>query len=112
VVAHKGSALTGRRSDFSVYHGHRNLVWTFVKNFPGGWFWVCLPLHLALNLATPLAFVRSGFVAALKAKIDAVRGLPLAWRKRREIQRRARAGYREIRPHMAAGLATLLRRLK
>ena len=111
VVAHKGSALTGRRSDFSIYHGHRNLVWTFVKNFPGPWLWVYLPLHLVLNLATPFAFVRGGFMAALKAKFDALRGLPQAWRKRREIQRRARAGYREIRPHMVTGLVILLQRL-
>jgi len=110
VVAHKGSALTGLRSDFSIYHTHRNLVWAFVKNFPAPWFWVYLPLHLAVNVVAPFAITR-GFMAALRAKIAALPGLPRAWRKRREIQRRARAGYREVRPHMVTGLAILFQRL-
>ena len=40
VVYHVGSATTGgRRGDFAVYHGHRNLVWTYVKNMPDILFW-------------------------------------------------------------------------
>jgi GT2 family glycosyltransferase len=36
VAHHIGSGTTGgKNSDFSVYHGHRNLVWAFVKNMPG-----------------------------------------------------------------------------
>ena len=35
VVRHVSSALSGYRSDFAVYHGERNAVWTFVKNMPG-----------------------------------------------------------------------------
>jgi GT2 family glycosyltransferase len=47
VVHHVGSATTGGAdSDFCVYHGHRNLVWTFVKDMPGILFWLLLPLHL------------------------------------------------------------------
>ena len=34
VAFHVGSATTGMTSDFCVYHGHRNLVWTFVKDMP------------------------------------------------------------------------------
>lgn len=89
VVCHVGSATTGgRRSDFSVYHGHRNLVWTFVKNMPGGLFWLLLPLHLALNLATILRFAVTGKAGVIfRSKRDAVLGLPQVWRKRRLIQR-------------------------
>jgi GT2 family glycosyltransferase len=111
VVAHKGSALTGRRSDFSIFHGHRNLVWTYVKNFPAPWFWLYLPLHLALNLATPFAFIGGGFAAACRAKWSALRGLPRAWRKRRGIQRRARVAWRELSPHMSGGVGSLFRLL-
>ena len=61
VVHHVGSATTGgQRSDFSVYHGHRNLVWTFVKNMPGALFWLLLPLHLLMNLAMVGVFVIRG----------------------------------------------------
>lgn len=30
-VHHEGSGVAGRRSNFTLYHGHRNRVWTFVK---------------------------------------------------------------------------------
>jgi GT2 family glycosyltransferase len=36
-IRHAGSAVTGRTSRFSVFHGVRNGVWTYVKNMPGGW---------------------------------------------------------------------------
>src|SRR5688572_7829820 len=52
VVYHVGSGTTGWRSDFSAYHGQRNLVWTYVKNMPGRLFFTCLPWHLAMNLAS------------------------------------------------------------
>jgi N-acetylglucosaminyl-diphospho-decaprenol L-rhamnosyltransferase len=32
VVEHVGSASTGVRSDFSIFHGSRNRIWTFIKN--------------------------------------------------------------------------------
>lgn len=87
VANHIGSALTGKRSDFSVYYGHRNLVWTFVKNMPGILFWLCLPLHLLLNLITVAYFIKAGQgKVILRAKRDALYGLPDTWRKRRAIQ--------------------------
>jgi len=88
VAHHVGSGSTGRRSDFSVYYGQRNLVWTFVKNMPGALFWLLLPLHLLLNLGSLALFlVRGQFRVVLRAKVDAIRGLAIAWRKRRAVQR-------------------------
>ena len=87
VCHHVGSAITGRRSDFSGYHGQRNLVWTYVKNMPGGLFWLLLPLHLLANLAALVLFTLRGQAAvAWRAKRDALLGLPACWRKRRAIQ--------------------------
>ena len=34
IVHHIGSAVTGEGSDFSVYFGHRNLVYCYFKNMP------------------------------------------------------------------------------
>jgi GT2 family glycosyltransferase len=89
VAHHVGSGTTGgQHSDFSVYHGHRNLVWTFVKNMPGGLFWLLLPLHVALNLASIIWFALRGQGAViLRAKRDALLGLPKMWRKRRQVQK-------------------------
>lgn len=98
VVHHVGSATTGgKHSDFSVYHGHRNLVWTFVKDMPGILFWLLLPLHVVMNLVSIVWFaLRGQGRVILKAKRDALLGLPKMWRKRRAIQSTRMATVREI----------------
>jgi len=91
VVHHLGASSTGgQHSDFAVYHGHRNLVWTYVKNMPGILFWLLLPLHLALNLVTLMHYARRSGVI-WRAKRDALRDLPAVWKKRQVIQRQRRA---------------------
>lgn len=98
VVHHIGSATTGgQHSDFSVYHGHRNLVWTFVKDMPGGLFWLLLPLHLLLNMIAVLYFASRGQgQVILRSKIDAIKGLSRMWRKRCDIQSRRIASVKDI----------------
>ena len=88
VVHHVGSGTTGgQHSDFALYHGHRNLVWTYVKNMPGGLFWLLLPLHISLNLATLAWFALRGRGRVIwRAKRDALLGLPNMWRKRQAVQ--------------------------
>lgn len=102
VVHHVGSASVGRRSDFAVYHGHRNLVWTYFKSMPPALLWRYLPQHLLLNLATLAWFTWHGQGrAAWQAKWDALRGLPRVLRKRRELQGRRRVPVGELRAAMA-----------
>jgi GT2 family glycosyltransferase len=98
IVHHVGSATTGgKHSDFTVYHGHRNLVWTFVKNMPGLLFWVLLPLHLVMNMVSIVWFtLRGQGKVILRAKLDAIKGLPKMWRKRREIQSTRVASIKDI----------------
>lgn len=89
VALHVGSAVTGRRSDFSIYHAHRNLVWAYIKNMPGLLFWLFLPLHFALNLFSIVYFSMKGQARVIvRAKWDALKGASKMWRKRREIQSR------------------------
>ena len=98
VTHHVGSATTGgQHSDFSVYHGHRNLVWTFVKDMPGGVFWLLLPLHVAMNLVALVVFtLRGQGRVILRAKWDAIKGLPKMWRKRQLVQSTRITTVREI----------------
>ena len=98
VAHHVGSGtMGGQHSDFSVYHGHRNLVWTFVKNMPGVLFWLLLPLHVALNVVSVIWFALRGQGAViLRAKRDALLGLPKMWRKRQQIQKARIASIRDI----------------
>ena len=88
VAHHVGSGTTGgQHSDFAMYHGHRNLVWTFVKDMPGLLFWPLLPFHLLLNLVTVGVFMARGqSKVILRAKWDAAKGLPKMWAKRKQIQ--------------------------
>ena len=111
VVRHVGSAVTGRRSPFSLYHGHRNLVWTWCKNMPGPLFWLYLPQHLLLNLGALLWFALHGQgLTLLRAKWDALRGLPRCWRWRNAIQSRRCVSSWSLRRAMSRGLLALYRR--
>jgi GT2 family glycosyltransferase len=98
VVYHIGYASTGsQHSDFAVYHGHRNLVWTYVKNMPGVLFWLLLPAHIILNLVTIFWFsMRGKGRVILRAKYDALYGIPRMWKKRRDIQKHRKASTGEI----------------
>jgi GT2 family glycosyltransferase len=95
---HRGSYTTGgERSAFSVYHGHRNMVWTFVKNMPGFLFWALLPVHVAgAFLAMALLAARGQLKLFLQAKRDALIGLPRAWRARRVVQALRKVRVREV----------------
>jgi GT2 family glycosyltransferase len=74
-VAHVGSASTGVRSDFSIFHGSRNRIWTFIKNTPGWLFPVTLPLHVAVTAGLLLLHWRRGDVA------PAIRGVKAALKR-------------------------------
>jgi GT2 family glycosyltransferase len=88
VVYHVGSASSGIASDFAVYHGHRNLVWTYFKNMPGLLFWLYLPLHLAVNFYLAFSYLfGERRLIVWRAKLDALRGLPAILRKRSAVQR-------------------------
>jgi GT2 family glycosyltransferase len=114
VVRHVGSATAGRESDFMLYHTHRNIVWAYAKNMPSPFVWLYLPEHVLINLLTLGAFaLRGRFRVAVRAKVDAVRGLREVLRERETVQSARRTSARELRGAMATGLAvmpTLLRR--
>lgn len=48
-IDHISSGISGRASDFAIYHGTRNRIWTFMKNTPRGLMLFLLPCHLAMN---------------------------------------------------------------
>ncbi len=106
VVRHVSSALSGYRSDFAVYHGERNAVWTFVKNMPAPLLWLYLPQHLLLNVAALLFYPWRGQGRAVwRAKRDAIRGLTAALAQRRAVQATRTAGWRALRQAMVRGVA-------
>ena len=99
VVRHAGSGISGRASDFTLFHGHRNRVWCFVRNTPGGWFWALLPFHLAFNALYLGLALRRGFHRPVwRAYKAAWSGLGPHWAARRS---RPRGGYRRLLPVVA-----------
>jgi len=87
VAAHVGSGIAGVGSTFSVYHGHRNLAWTFAKDMPSPLVWRYLPAHLAATVVALVWFtLRGRGRAIIRAKWDALTGLGAALAARRDIQ--------------------------
>jgi GT2 family glycosyltransferase len=107
VVHHVGSATTRRGSDFAVYHGHRNLVWTYVKDMPWPLVLTCLPQHLLLNVVSLAWFTLRGRPRVIfRSKWDALRNLPRVFAARRAVQGRAGSRGREVRQAFTPGAWT------
>jgi GT2 family glycosyltransferase len=97
VVRHHGSATMGKVSEFAVFHGQRNLEWTYFKNAPTSVLLRSLPGHAIYNLAAAVHFARLGlFGTFVRAKIAALAGIPAVLRKRAAVQRTRRVAARVI----------------
>lgn len=86
-VEHVGSSSTGRSSDFTIYHHHRNLEWCFWKNMPGFLCFLYFPLHLLSAIVFFFKYLlkgRGGLIC--RAKIDALKSFENIRRKRKGIQ--------------------------
>jgi hypothetical protein len=111
VVRHVSSATTGYRSDFAVYHGERNAVWTFVKDMPWPLLLLYLPQHLALNAVALVYYpLRGQGRAVWRAKFDALLGLPSVWRRRADVQLKRTIGALALRRSLTRGIAAGIRR--
>jgi len=90
VVIHAGSGTIGAVSRSQVFHGQRNLEWTWIKNSPPRLLWRSLASHAAYDLAGAIGYARQGHLLTwFGAKLAALAGLPHVWRKRRIEQRAA-----------------------
>lgn len=88
IIDHVSSGITGRASDFAVYHGTRNRIWTFFKNTPFALLIILLPMHLGLNLFVLFwAGLRSGrFWPTARGISAGISGLPDVLRSRKAVQ--------------------------
>lgn len=96
-VYHVGSASTGKTSDFSYYHIHRNLIWTFFKNMPLPFIVLFFPLHVLSNtyFALRILVIERRWIA-LRAKWDALLGLPKVLLARKKVQSMRRIRLRSL----------------
>lgn len=84
VVYHYHGGTAGFMSGFSVYYGNRNIVWLAVKDFPGPLLLTSLPWIIGRNLITiPYYCARGHGGTVVRSKVDALKGVPAMWSKRR-----------------------------
>lgn len=105
IVHHVGSASTGKRSNFSVYYGYRNMIWTFLKNMPSPLIWLLLPIH-AVTLLFFILYLstRGQGQIMLRAVADAIRGLPKILAKRKGVQQGIKIRSSQLLEVMSTGL--------
>jgi GT2 family glycosyltransferase len=113
IVRHAGSATLGVMSAAAVYHGQRNLEWTWIKNTPTPLLVKSLPAHVIYSLAGVAHYVSHGRgAAALGGKIAALVALPRVLAERRAIQQSRVADVSAIERVMERGWLSLKRREK
>ncbi len=97
VAYHIGSTSFGKRGERATYFGHRNLVWTFIKDMPGPLFWLFLPIHLVYMLVHLAYFttIKQGRVI-WKAKLDAWKEIGALLKKRKMVHRNKTVSIKSI----------------
>jgi len=97
IIRHEGSAITGRHSDFTIYHGHRNRIWLTYKNTPFWLYWPFLPFHFLANLyllvRTPMFGVSKPFIKGL---FDGYTGLSQFKADRAQLLKNRQVSYRGL----------------
>lgn len=113
VVGHAGSGTLGTASDAAVFHGQRNLEWTWLKNTPLTLLVATLPSHIVYSLAGVAHYVTAGRGrAAVRGKLAALAGLPRVLRERRTVQQARSVGSAAIARVLDAGWILRKRREK
>lgn len=109
VVYHVGSGISGTASDFAVYHGVRNRLWTWFGSMPTGLMIGLLPVMLAANLALLFwSAVRAGRLRPTARGLwHGLKGAPDILRSRKRWPK----GSRAIWPVLIKRPARLTRRL-
>jgi len=114
VAYHKVSASIGTLSDTSVYYFARNNEWVWLKNVPLKYM-IC---NLHQRILYEFAFFGYFCVAKNKwrpffrGKYDAIKGIPVMLKKRRDIQALVRLSDVEIRTSLVSLVYYLKKRLK
>ena len=89
IIYHMSSRSIGKDTPISIYFGHRNLEWVYLKNMPIILVLATLVPHVIYVLFSFIFFASSGKGGIfLKAKWAALKGVPEILIKRRIIQSR------------------------
>ena len=81
VVRHFGGGLSEEKSEFSVFHGIRNSVWTYFGNMPTVALYITFPGHVLMSSYLALRYVHTSYGKNVRRGLMA--GWSEAWRVRR-----------------------------
>ena len=110
-VLHEGSGVTGKRSDFTIYHGHRNRIWMYYRCTPLLLLIPTAPFHMLFNLCLLVQFALEGRARPyLKTLKDAATGLAAQSEARRRIQQERKASLTDLARSMTWSLVKILRK--
>ena len=83
VVYHMHGGTGGFETDYTIYYGNRNVLWTPIKNFPLHLLISSLPWIIGRNVGViPYYILKGHGKAVLRSKIDAIIGMPKMLAKR------------------------------
>jgi len=111
IIRHAGGGLTGRASEFSLYHGARNRLWTYIKNTPLRLLIPTLPVHAALILAILFRNRKTDQnKSVLRGLRDGLTGLGPFLSERKSLKQRRKVSVFAISSAMCWNLMKLRRR--
>ena len=88
IAYHMASSSIVRDSSTSIFYGHRNLEWVYLKNMPAKLIFKTIVSHILYDVASLLFFITRGRGKDyIRAKISAIKGFHKMLEKRREIQK-------------------------
>jgi len=83
VVYHVHAGTGGFETDYFIYYGNRNVLWVTIKNFPKLLFFSSLPWIIGRNsVVIPYYILKGHGRAVIRAKLDAIKGIPRMLAKR------------------------------
>jgi N-acetylglucosaminyl-diphospho-decaprenol L-rhamnosyltransferase len=92
-IRHIGSAASGVRSDFALYHGYRNRIWLYAKTMPLSLLLLTLPVHAVVTCLGAVKDTLKGKGGLVwRALADAFAGMGPILRDRKKIQATRRIG--------------------
>lgn len=83
IVYHIHGGTGGFDNDYTIYYGNRNVLWVTIKNFPKLLFFSSVPWIIGRNIGViPYYILKGHGWAVIRAKVDAIKGIPMMLAKR------------------------------
>lgn len=87
IVYHVHGGTAGYMTDYTIYHGNRNIIWNCVKNFPTWLLVTSVPWIVGRNITVIPYYILKGYSKTIiRSKIDAIKGIPKMLAKRSDCK--------------------------